>query len=203
MLDKPKHILHIGANWGQETSEYIDSFKDSLESITYIECVPSMYARLLEHTSKYNHKVKIHNVEALVSDTIGTQISFHLANNDCGSSSIYPPNPDEWAWKHVAFEGELQLTTTTCDALVENGSLQAEYDTLVLDTQGSELNVLKGMSSILPHVKQAIVEFSRRSFYKGGVLLPELAYFLGSNGLEPHYIPEGDHGDAIFKLSKN
>ena len=28
MLDKPKHILHIGANWGQETSEYIDSFKD-------------------------------------------------------------------------------------------------------------------------------------------------------------------------------
>lgn len=202
MLDAPKHILHIGANWGQETSDYIDSFKDSLESITYIECIPSVYTRLVEHTSKYTHQVQIYTVEALVSDTVGTHVSFHIANNDCGSSSIYPPNPQEWAWKNVTFENEIQLTTTTCDALVENGTLHTKYDTLILDTQGSELNVLKGMSKILPHIQQAIVEFSRRPFYTGGVLLPELSYFLDANSLEPSYIPSGDHGDAIFKRSR-
>lgn len=173
-LDKPKHILHIGANWGQETAEYIKEFKGSLQSITYIECIPDMVARLKEHTDKYKDYVEINNIEAIVSDSVGTRVKFYIANNECGSSSMYPPNPDEWAWAHVGFNGEIELTTTTCNALVENGTLPKEYDTLVLDTQGSELNVLRGMTRLLPSVKQMIIEYSRRAFYKGGVLLPEL-----------------------------
>jgi len=202
MLDNPRHILHIGANWGQETSEYIESFKDTLQSITYIECIPSMFLRLQEHTSKYKDKVSIRNIEALVSDSIGTQVTFHIASNEGGSSSIYPPNPEEWMWKNVTFDNELQLTTTTCDALVEKGILQKEYDTLILDTQGSELNVLKGMGLLLPHVEQVITECSRRPFYKGGVLLPELSYFLQMNELYPCFVPPGDHMDAVFKRSQ-
>jgi len=197
-LDKPKHILHIGANWGQETAEYIKEFKGSLQSITYIECIPDMVTRLKEHTDQYKHDVEINNIEALVSDSVGSRVKFYIANNECGSSSMYPPNPSEWAWNHVSFNGEIELTTTTCDALVESGTLPKEYDTLVLDTQGSELNVLRGMGKLLPSVKQMIIEYSRRAFYKGGVLLPELSHFLESNDMEPKFIPSGDHGDAVF-----
>lgn len=197
-LDKPKHILHIGANWGQETAEYIKEFKGSLQSITYIECIPDMVKRLKEHTDQYKHHVEINNIEALVSDSVGSRVRFYIANNECGSSSMYPPNPSVWAWAHVSFNGEIELTTTTCDALVENGTLPKEYDTLVLDTQGSELNVLRGMGRLLPSVKQMIIEYSRRAFYKGGVLLPELSHYLQSNNMVPKFIPTGDHGDAVF-----
>jgi hypothetical protein len=73
------------------------------------------------------------------------------------------------------------------------------YDTVILDTQGSELNVLQGALSLLPEVNQLQTEFSMREFYSGGVLYPELLRFLQEQGFEEVYREPGDHGDMVLK----
>ncbi len=200
------HILHIGANDGQETSAYLQMYAPTLKSITFIECIPDVYTRLisrLEQIKSSTHTpVELSAVQALCSDQPGQSVEFYIASNEGASSSMLAPNPQEWMWDYVNFPSKLNLTTTTVDTLVESGILKRGYDALVLDTQGSELKVLRGMSSLLPHVTEIITEYSRREFYKGGVLLPELIQFLREQGFEVSELPSADHNDMKFTRSK-
>lgn len=199
-LKEPINILHIGANWGDETSAYIYLYRNTLRSITYIECIPHIARGLKDKMEVLSGQtgMPIHVVEALVSDISNVSCKFHIASNNGASSSMFEPNSKEWMWDYVNFPAAIDLTTTTCDALALNGQLPKVYDSLVLDVQGAELNVLKGMKSLLPHIKQIITEYSTREFYKGGVLFDELHSFLVSQGFRLENPPFDVHGDVYF-----
>ena len=202
-LTAPINILHIGANWGEETGTYIHMYRETLQSITYIECIPHIARGLRQRMEGLAGQtgMPIHVVEALVSDVSNVSCKFHIASNNGASSSMFEPNSKEWMWDYVKFPATLELKTTTCDDLVLNGQLPKVYDSLVLDVQGAELNVLKGMKSLLPHVKQIITEYSTREFYKGGVLFDELHSFLASQGFCLENPPFDVHGDVYFTRS--
>lgn len=200
MFDSPVHMLHIGGNLAQGLEENLAMYSNTLKSITYIECIPMLYeqlsAKLAEH-QKQTHVV-LKAVCALASDEDDKESDFFIANNEGQSSSMYPPNDKEWMWDWVSFLGKTRLRTITVDTLVKQGILREEYDTVVLDTQGSELNVLNGMLSILPKVMQLQTEYSKREFYKGGVLYDTLYAFLQAQGFSQVYCDLGDHGDMVL-----
>jgi FkbM family methyltransferase len=198
-FSNPVHILHIGANDGQEIEDYIIRYSSTLKSVTFIECIPGVYAKLCRRLDDLKKRtgtqIEMIPVLALLSDTKNQLVNFYLASNQGGSSSMLEPNPSEWVWDWVNFPAVTQLTTTTADALNEIGILSKEYDALVLDTQGSELKVLNGMTTLLPSVREIITEYSRKEFYKGGVLLPELVHYLMERGFEIDELPPADHAD--------
>jgi hypothetical protein len=71
----------------------------------------------------------------------------------------------------------------TLDRLLpENGIALSDVDILVLDVQGAELLCLNGAAELLKSVQIIESEVSKRSFYKDGVLLPELDTHLRGAG---------------------
>jgi FkbM family methyltransferase len=205
MFDSPQHVLHVGGNLAQELDKMLTLYSNTLKSITYIECIPSVYEALQRRLAEAQTKthVKLQAVCALVTDVDGKEYDFHISSNEGQSSSIFPPNFQEWAWDCVQFTGIIKLISTTIDTLVKQNQLEGGYDTLVLDTQGSELQVLKGMVSTLRSIHQIQTEFSKREFYSGGVLIRDLVKFLEDKGFELSYIEPGNHGDMVLTGKSN
>ncbi len=57
-------------------------------------------------------------------------------------------------WPHVHYTAAIPLTGTTLTALLEREKIDlSNYQALILDTQGSELLVLKGAVAILKNFK--------------------------------------------------
>jgi hypothetical protein len=57
-----------------------------------------------------------------------------------------------------------------------------EYEALVMDTQGSELLVLKGAKSVIPNFRYIKTEAADFEMYRGGAKADELVKFLADFG---------------------
>ena len=88
------------------------------------------------------------------------------------------PRPLRETWPGVEETGTIEnvVTVTLDEIAVQSGF--SKPDLLVVDVQGAELLVLKGGLSVLAAAKAVIVEVSRKPYYEGGVLYPELRDFL-------------------------
>jgi hypothetical protein len=58
----------------------------------------------------------------------------------------------------------------------------AQYDALIMDTQGSELLVLKGAEPVLHHFKYIKTEIADFESYAGCCQLPEMEEFMTRHG---------------------
>ncbi|NQW23753.1 MAG: FkbM family methyltransferase [SAR202 cluster bacterium] len=133
------------------------------------------------------------------SDGVG---KFHL-NYDPYTSSIYPLNP-RYAQFYYTYPArnsrpgydyvfgdtvrtmeEVQLATTTLDAVVlERGKVPGP-DFLSLDTQGSELDILNGASQLLDTTILAVqLEVELHPFYEGQPLFGDICQFLTQHNFD-------------------
>ena len=78
---------------------------------------------------------------------------------------------------------ELTLTGITLSALVKKEDIAIrQYDALVMDTQGSELLVLKGAADLLNNFKYIKTEAADFEIYQGCCVLDDLTRFLTDYG---------------------
>jgi FkbM family methyltransferase len=127
-----------------EISWYVNTYQNGL----FIEAIPDIFKQLtvnLQHTNQ-QYNTNYIPINCLVSDVPDKEYTFNIFSNDGASSSIYEPNLSEWKWPDVKKIDTIQLTLTTIDNILKeydwgNGT----YDVL-LDVQGAELDVLKGIS---------------------------------------------------------
>jgi FkbM family methyltransferase len=82
-----------------------------------------------------------------------------------------------------------KMLTTTLSDFVESRGLRAP-DFLKLDTQGSELDILKGFAGYLSQIKIILVELPITSFNVGAPTLSEVVFFLDSQNFVPVYLSE-------------
>ena len=86
-------------------------------------------------------------------------------------------------WPEVTYSAAIELNSVTLPALVEKERLDlADYDALVLDTQGSELLVLRGAAPILTSFSYIKVEAPDFEAYSGCCQVDDLAEFLKMYG---------------------
>ena len=73
---------------------------------------------------------------------------------------------------------------------------------LILDVQGAELKVLKGLGKYIKNVDKITTEVSKKEYYKGGVIFDELNEFIINNGFKliDSYI--SNHGDVVYLRDK-
>lgn len=75
------------------------------------------------------------------------------------------------------------VTSATLPSALVNAGVNAEaYNALVIDTQGSELLVLRGSESLLPRFKYIEVEAADFESYKGGATMKQIRQFLSERG---------------------
>jgi FkbM family methyltransferase len=201
-----KNLIFVGANDMVEIKEYVQYYDRGI----FIEPIPAIMKHLCLHlkaaSELYNARYKA--IQALVAATEGNVIDFFLADNNGASSSIYPPNKNEWKWDVKFAERQAQVNCTRMDTIINNElswlkkSGRLKFD-VVVDTQGSELEVLKSFGQFLENIEKLVVEVSTREFYKGQPLFVEINAFLEKNKFKLIKPPENDHSDAIYIREEN
>jgi FkbM family methyltransferase len=182
-VPKPKGIMQIGASYGQE----VELFKlNGIENCILVEPLASPFEYLTNICSKTPGFVA---VNALCSNVANEKIDFHVASNGGQSSSVLKPDRHLEVFKHVKFEENIQLTTTTIDIIYEYMSSQEIYtelissiDSIYMDVQGFEYQVLLGGSKFLKKINYIYFELIRSNLYSGLTDLMTYIVYLKSQG---------------------
>lgn len=194
-------VIHVGANTGQERWHY----RQYRLPVVWIEPIPEVFAQLERNIAGLHGQRALC---ALIADAEGWQVAFNIASNDGLSSSMLDLAGHRELWPDVGFGRALSLSTTTLDALVRDGAIApiAAYNGLVMDTQGSELQVLRGATAVLSHIDFVKTEAADFEAYAGGCRLADLDAFLRGHGFEEqrrhrfaHREGLGSYYDVVYR----
>jgi FkbM family methyltransferase len=146
-------------------------------------------------------------IQALVTDTNGKEYEFHVSNNDGQSSSILNLKDHRDIWPSVDFTKTLTLQGSTLPTLLKDQGIDvAQYQALVMDTQGSELLILRGAISILSRFEYIKLEVPDFESYEGCCQLNDVNAFMVSHKYKEHSRKKfasrkegGSYFDVVFK----
>lgn len=193
-------IIHIGANEGQEREKYE---KYSL-SVIWIEPIPEVFEQLKSNIKEYPNQKAF---KYLLTDEDNKEVTLKIANNNGQSSSILDIGLHINIWPEINYINSIKLRSLTLATLIKNEKINIQkYQALVIDTQGSELLVLKGASEILKKFKYIIVEAADFESYVGCCTIKDLTYYLNNFGFNEidrtkfAYHPKaGSYYDVVYE----
>lgn len=189
-------VIHVGGHIGQE----VDIYKSlDFRRVIYFEPVKSFSEQIALKIKR------LKNFElfqyALGNDNFETRI--HLADegegDNSGSSSLLEPRESEITFSNTEIIKVRKYSDIGIDGI----------DCAIIDTQGYELEILKGFENKLDSFKFLILEFSNYEGYVGQVLYSDLNMFLNKNNFVllkqfkkvNKVIPSnksGSYGDALY-----
>jgi FkbM family methyltransferase len=171
-LNSISGVIHVGANSGQEREQYASLGLN----VVWVEPIPTVFEVLQSNIAAFPKQKALCR---LLADRDGIECDFHVANNEGASSSILDFGRHAEIWPDVHYTHDLRMTTTTLAKLIESEKIDlSEYEALVLDTQGSELLVLKGAVPVLDRFRFIKAEVADFDSYAGCCQLTELTDFL-------------------------
>lgn len=170
----------MGAHYGAEVPAY-DLL--NVNNIHLFEPQPDIFQMLREN---YGYKKNVHLFNCALGATDGATLPIHRevegSPNLSGSASLLKPKKHLTDFPDVKFEA-------TPSQHVEVNTLDSyqikDADLLVMDTQGYELEVLKGGQQTLTHIKWIIFEYFKNEAYEKCVLETEIENFVEEQGFQP------------------
>jgi FkbM family methyltransferase len=176
ILREASGVIHVGANTGDERAIYA---KHGL-SVAWIEPIHEVFLTLSDNLRPYAGQTAY---EYLVTDKDDQLYQFHIANNGGLSSSIFELHQHKDIWPDVHYTKSVTLRSVTLASLVKREGIDIEKcDALVMDTQGSELLVLKGAERLVRNFKFVKTEAADFEAYKGCARLQDINEFLCARG---------------------
>lgn len=162
----PNTILDIGAHFGEFANLAKEVFPES--KIVCIEankeCEP-----ILQNTGFEYYISLLGNMR--------NKVIFFKNKNDITSTgnSIYRELTPHYGDENIIKE---QLIMNTLDDLFE--SKNKNYDLIKIDTQGSEIDILQGASSLITYTKGILLEVSYAPYNKNAPLQHEVIHYMNS-----------------------
>ena len=170
---RPAGILQVGAHNGHEIPQLRAL---SLGPISAVEPQPGPFRQLCQEASSLKD-VTCHRLA--LSDFCGVAQLF-VANNEGQSSSMLEPLLHLDEAPDVQFVDTVQVSVATVDHLLVDLPVPEFW---IIDTQGAELQVLRGASQSLPSCSFVFVEVNRAHTYSDCALVQEIDVFLRDFGL--------------------
>lgn len=197
---KPKAILHVGANRGEEAPVYEEL---GIPQVSWIEANPNMMGRLREGISRYSNQQAFN---FCIGDE-DKETTLHISNNDSQSSSVLDLGTHRTAHPEVNFVSNIPMKMNRLDTLFNAGKLPTATmpDFLNADIQGAELMALKGLGNYLECFKWLYLEVNKESLYVGCCLVDELDEYLlkfGFKRVETKWCGNTGWGDALYIKEK-
>jgi FkbM family methyltransferase len=195
-------VIHVGAHVGQERILYARYNLD----VVWIEPIPDIFVQLQNNLKDFP---KQQAYQYLLTDQDNKEYLFHISNNNGASSSIFELDLHKEFWPEVFYRDSMTLMSTTLSSLVKREGLVVDkYDALVMDTQGSELLVLKGAVDLLSGFKYIKAEVPDFESYSGCCQVEELDHFLQQHGFQEYKRTEfaskegvGSYYDIVYRKS--
>jgi FkbM family methyltransferase len=150
--------------------------------VIWVEPIPEVFDVLTANIDSYPLQSAI---QSLVTDKDDEEYEFYVSNYDGLSSSILPLKLHKDIWPEVAFTKTLTLRSVTLPSLVQRERVNIDdYDALIMDTQGSELLILKGATPILRNLRFIKTEVPDFESYEGCCQLRDVERFLRGYGFQ-------------------
>jgi FkbM family methyltransferase len=189
--------IHAGANLCQERDEYQNA---GFNNVIWIEALEDIAAQAEDLLKSYKDQTVL---QAVLWDTAGQEIPFHVSSNNAESSSIFDFKWHEAIHPHISENNQVTLISTTLDYVVLDffGGIIPDISLLVLDLQGAEFQALKGSKLVLEKTSAIHVEVSTVELYSGQKKMNEIVSLLEDSGftLVSHDLSKGvSSGDALF-----
>ena len=186
-------IIHIGAHECEEKDIYQSlGLSSENRQVIWFEGDPSMYgwARTTYPTYDVRH--------ALLKDK--REITSFMRATNSQSSSIFDLHLHKKYHPDVGEMSRLPMVSSTLDIELENTADRNKYNFLSMDTQGSELLILKGAEKTLAHIDYIYLEVSTEELYKGAPLFGEIDLFLRNKGytIRELTVTNCHWGDAFY-----
>lgn len=190
-------VIHVGAHIGQEYNSYTETFGNI--NTHWFEPLEDVFDNLrinLFHKSK----VKLYNFG--LGEKVEEVEMFVDSGNDGQSSSILKPKKHTEQFPHIKFENSNKRKIKV-DRL-DNFDI-SDSNMLVLDTQGFELNVLKGSTRTLEKIDYIFTEFNTIEMYESCPTLHDIDSFLENFGFErvETWYTDSNWGDAFYLKRNN
>ena len=192
-----KGVIQAGSHYGQEVGCF-----DQLGINKRILFEPSPHAfGVLSEGLKHRTDCAFYLVNhALGNENKDVEMFMETANRG-ESNSILAPAMHLTQFPDIRFDEKQVVEMVRLDDWAEKMNLDiSEYNLLVLDVQGYELEVLKGAEKTLENVNVVVTEILREELYEGCVMYQELEAWLNQRGFQmtnSNWVG-GSYGDAIF-----
>ena len=192
---KPKGVLHVGANKGEEFPVYMEL---GIKKQIWVEAYKPVFEKLKKNVSS-NPEAICWN--ALVGDK-NEKTTFHISNNGSQSSSILELGTHAQVHPDVHYIEHIEMDMVKLFDLLQSPFVNVEnYDFLNMDLQGSELRALKGLGKLIENFKWAYLEVNEKELYKDCALIDDIDYYLGAYGfqrVETKWCGDTSWGDALY-----
>jgi FkbM family methyltransferase len=184
-----KGIIHVGAHYGEELSEYVSN---GIQDIILFEPISENFDILSDNVKDLNANIEGHQV-ALGSER--GEFTMYVSDNEKQSSSILKPKVHLTHHPHVKFP-----STETVEVHLLDDYDSKDYNFINMDVQGYELEVLKGGTKTLEHVDYVYCEVNRDEVYENNAMIEELDEFLSSYNMKRVETDwaGGIWGDALY-----
>lgn len=173
-------VIHVGANTGQERALYL---RRGL-NVIWVEPIPEVFAALEANLRDFPGQRAF---QYLVTDQDDQEYAFHIASNHGMSSSLLDLKLHQLIWPHVTYTATIPVRSITLASLLQREHIDpSAYQGLILDTQGSELLVLRGSIPILRHFQYIKTEVADCELYAGCCMLGDIQAFMAEHGFREY-----------------
>ena len=166
-----KSILDIGANVG--------NFSMMMRHI-----LPDVYLYMIEANPFCDgilKKTQIpYSIVCLSNEEKDVQFYFQDGNMIGTGSSYYLENTNYFSMKNYSW-----ITTQTLDSVLERDCPDTVFDFVKMDTQGSELDIMKGGQKTISNAKYVLLEISLIHYNIGAPLKEEVMEYMKSISFVP------------------
>jgi FkbM family methyltransferase len=196
-------LIHVGANAGQERNYYARLGLNVL----WVEPIPSVFTELAANIAAFPKQKAL---QALLTAHDDEPVELQISSNSGKSSSILPLAEHTEVWPDIEFKEKLILTGITLPTLIKRNSVDlSTYDALLLDTQGAELLILQGASTLLSHFSYIQTEAANFEAYVNCPRIEDIIAFVEPHGfkVDPNSMAGHDNGqrthyDLVFVNTK-
>ena len=183
-------VIHIGAHYGEEVSNYVNL---GIDDIVLFEPLEKNFEILKNNVSELNANITGYCV-ALGNKN--QNVNMFLSSNNLESSSVLKPKIHLELHPEVVFSGEETVEMKRLDDFSFKN-----YNFINLDVQGYEMEVLKGAEKTLENIDYLYCEVNRNEIYEGNAHIEEIDEYLSNykmRRVETSWWYDCDWGDALY-----
>ena len=181
---KIKGVIQAGTNVGQEC----EIFKKYTQNIICFEPLPNIY-----NIFKNNYpEIESYN---LALGNSNNKVKMFVASNNGESSSILKPL-NHLKYYNISFNDEVEVEVVRLEDFKPNFKIK-EFNVLVSDTQGYELEVLKGFGPEINQLESIVIEYINSNLYENDASLNNITEYLNNYNFNLIEIFDETNGSGV------
>ncbi len=189
-------IIQAGAHFAEEYESYRSL---GVRNFVFVEPCKKAFAVMADKFSKIKHDPNNDSIVAeynkALADYYGKATMRVERRNNGQSNSLLNPKLHLNFYPDITFDETEEVTVMRMDQMDIDFSF---FNTLVMDTQGSELRILKGAGDKLRHFDIVYSEVNTAELYEGCAQLNEMDEFLSDFDRVETVMTNQFWGDAVW-----